>query len=418
MEITNDRVKGMAVDKSLKILMVMNGPPWSDWTMSGVSRGVCQALLRKGALFGAISHRCSNTSNFTAPTKLYGLKEKISNLRNQIFPKEQFPWSSEEDANLAQILDRLPEGAPVIYTYVNPTFSNNRDLKRFRWIGISILDAVKHESYGYAGLDDEALKKKYRQQHETIHQSEAIFTHSSYGAHSIARDFGYPREKIFPIGAGASIQFKGTANTDIGRYHRANILFVGRDWERKGGPLAYEAFLFLKTKIPHATLTIVGPTEQPVFGDGVIFEGFLRKHKYLENRKLKKIYLEASLFCTPSVCETWGLVYVEAAASGLPVVGTDEWAMPDIVISGRTGVLTKERSPEALAEAMYQVLKDPSQAKKMGEAAIDHVGMVLDWPHVADRIIAAVCPKALDGRAPVWLPKDIDRSTMPDNSEP
>ena len=258
-------------------------------------------------------------------------------------------------------------------------------------------------------MDDEALKEKYQKQHETIHRSEAIFTHSSYGADSIARDFDYPRENIYPIGAGASIQFKGAKNTSIERYRRSNILFIGRDWERKGGPLAYKAFMLLKEKIPHATLTIVGPTKQPIFGEGVIFEGFLRKHKYLENRKLKKLYLKASLFCTPSVCETWGLVYVEAAASGLPVVGTNEWAMPDIVINGKTGVLTQERSPEVLAKAMYQVLKNPDEAKKMGDAAIIHVDEVLDWPNVADRIIAAISPELLENRRPNWLPEDIDR---------
>jgi glycosyltransferase involved in cell wall biosynthesis len=105
------------------------------------------------------------------------------------------------------------------------------------------------------------------------------------------------------------------------------------------------------------------------------------------------------------------LVYVEAADSGLPVIGTDEWAMPDIVINGKTGVLTKERSPEALAEAMYLVLKNPDEAKKMGEAAMNHVEQVLDWPNVADRIIAAISPECLQGRQPRWLPEDIERSS-------
>ena len=110
-----------------------------------------------------------------------------------------------------------------------------------------------------------------------------------------------------------------------------------------------------------------------------------------------------------SPCDVQGLVYVEAAASGLPVVGTNEWAMPDIVINGKTGVLTQERSPEVLAKAMYQVLKNPDEAKKMGDAAIIHVDEVLDWPNVADRIIAAISPELLENRRPNWLPEDIDR---------
>ena len=400
-------------DSNPKILMVMNGPPWSTWTMSGVSKGVCGALLHKHVLYGAISHRCPSNRNFSKPSVFYKWGELLQQLKDRLFKRSPEFWQSESSPGLAQILNKAPNSTAVIYTYVNPDFDASNSIRRFRWIGISLLDAARHQAYGHEDMDDEVLQEKYQKQHETIHQSEGIFTHSSYGADSIARDFNYPREKIFPIGAGASLQFKRAKKTSFERYRRSNILFIGRDWERKGGPLAYKAFLLLKERMPHATFTIVGPTEQPVFGEGVIFEGFLRKHKLLEKRKLKKLYLNASLFCTPSVCETWGLVYVEAASSGLPVVGTDEWAMPDIVLNGKTGVLTKERSPEALAEAMYQVLKNPVEAKKMGQAAMDYVDQVLDWPNVADRIIAVISPESLQGIQPKWLPEDIDRPLFP-----
>ncbi|HAB39531.1 MAG TPA: hypothetical protein DCE52_16290 [Rhodobacteraceae bacterium] len=408
----NNGVNGMTKKTAPQIIMVMNGPPWSEWTMSGVSKGVSEALLKRGVLYGAISHRCSIKLNSKRPDRFSQLREKLRAFIGLISEPEMSPWISEDDHSLAPLLNLAPDFTPVIYTYVNPIFSQNRKLRRFRWIGISILDAVKYESYGYEGISEKTLAKKYQEQYETIHQSEAIFTHSSYGAESISRDFDYPREKIFPIGAGASIVFRYPVKSDSTRYKRANILFVGRDWERKGGPLAYDAFLLLKEKIPHATFTIVGPTVQPVFGDGVIFEGFLRKHKFFERRKIKKLYLEASLFCTPSVCETWGLVYVEAAASGLPIIGTHEWAMPDIVINGKTGVLVKERTQEALCDAMYEVLCDPLSAQRMGSAAISHVDQVLDWPNVADRIIAAISPESLQNRQPRWLPQDLDRCML------
>lgn len=396
-------------DSNPKILMVMNGPPWSTWTMSGVSRGVCGALLQRGVLYGAISHRCPSKRNFRKPSIFYKWAEKFQQLKDRLVKREPKPWVSESSGGLAALLGKAPESTAVVYTYVNPDFEPAMNLRRFRWIGISLLDAARHQAYGHENLDEKSLQEKFQKQYQTIHQSEGIFTHSSYGADSIARDFDYPREKIFPIGAGASLQFKYGKENSVERYRRANILFIGRDWERKGGPLAYSAFLLLREKIPHATLTIVGPTEQPVFGNGIIFEGFLRKHKYFERRKLKKLYRNASLFCTPSVCETWGLVYVEAAASGLPVAGTDEWAMPDIVLNGKTGVLVKERSAEKLAEAMYQILKSPQEAKKMGDAAMEYVDQVLDWPNVADRMMAAVSPDLLQGRNPRWLPEDIVR---------
>ena len=239
-------------DSNPKILMVMNGPPWSTWTMSGVSKGVCEALLNKGVLYGAVSHRCGSDRYFSKPSIFYRWWEVFQQLKGRLLRLRPQPWPSESNLNLAKILYRVPKSTAVIYTYVNPEYGTATNFRRFRWIGISVLDAARHKAYGHEYIDDAALKEKYQAQHETIHKSEAIFTHSSYGADSIARDFLYPRENIYPIGAGASIQFKGARNTSVERYRRSNILFIGRDWERKGGPLAYSAFMLLKKKIPHA----------------------------------------------------------------------------------------------------------------------------------------------------------------------
>ena len=195
-------------DSNPKILMVMNGPPWSTWTMSGVSRGVCGALLQRGVLYGAISYRCPSKRNFRKPSTFYKWAEKFQQLKDRLVKREPKPWVSESSAGLAALLGKAPESTAVVYTYVNPDFEPAVNLRRFRWIGISLLDAARHQAYGHENLDEKSLKEKFQKQYKTIHQSEGIFTHSSYGADSIARDFDYPREKIFPIGAGASLQFK------------------------------------------------------------------------------------------------------------------------------------------------------------------------------------------------------------------
>ena len=62
-----------------KILMVMNGPPWSSWTMSGVSAGVCQELLRRDFLYGAVSNRCLSARTLRSPGYLHHFYEKFGN---------------------------------------------------------------------------------------------------------------------------------------------------------------------------------------------------------------------------------------------------------------------------------------------------------------------------------------------------
>ena len=105
----------------------------------------------------------------------------------------------------------------------------------------------------------------------------------------------------------------------------------------------------------------------------------------------------------PSICEPWGLVYVEAAQAGMPIVGFHEWSLPDIVEDGVTGRLTTTRTAQGLAEMLIDVLSDPKRASQMGRAAHRRFHDVLDWPHVVDRLLSRVMPEALNGRSPVSM---------------
>jgi glycosyltransferase involved in cell wall biosynthesis len=74
------------------------------------------------------------------------------------------------------------------------------------------------------------------------------------------------------------------------------------------------------------------------------------------------------LFVFPSLGEGMSLAVLEAMAAGLPVVAFDIPGMSQLVRNGTTGVLVKERRPEALATAVASVLADEGRAKAMGRA--------------------------------------------------
>ena len=67
--------------------------------------------------------------------------------------------------------------------------------------------------------------------------------------------------------------------------------------------------------------------------------------------------------------EGFGLVFLEAAAAGLPVVAGDGGAIPEVVSDGETGLLVDPTAPDAVADAIVRLLRDPALAQKMGEAA-------------------------------------------------
>jgi glycosyltransferase involved in cell wall biosynthesis len=90
---------------------------------------------------------------------------------------------------------------------------------------------------------------------------------------------------------------------------------------------------------------------------------------YLEGEDLAAAYASADLFVFPSITDTFGNVILEAQASGLPVIVTDEGGPQENMLPGITGVVVKADDPRALREAVENLVADPSRLREMGFAA-------------------------------------------------
>ena len=88
--------------------------------------------------------------------------------------------------------------------------------------------------------------------------------------------------------------------------------------------------------------------------------------------ELLATYAAADLFVWPAVKEPIGMVFVEAQAAGLPVVGADRTGVSEVVIDGMTGRLAREGCAESLAAAITDLLQSPEQRRAMGAAGRDH----------------------------------------------
>jgi phosphatidyl-myo-inositol dimannoside synthase len=109
--------------------------------------------------------------------------------------------------------------------------------------------------------------------------------------------------------------------------------------------------------------------------------------------ELPSYYDAADVFAMP--CRTrrggldvegLGIVYLEASATGLPVIAGDSGGAPDAVISGETGYVVPGRSVEALAGRLTQLLADPAAARAMGEKGLAWVDREWRWDLVASRL--------------------------------
>lgn len=234
------------------------------------------------------------------------------------------------------------------------------------------------EKSGFKGIDEKILQKRLAVQNKYYSTCSAIFTMGKWLKNFLISQ-GIPREKIFAVGGGTNVKI----NLIHPQPKRQNkILFVGRDFERKGGFITYNAFKILKNKISDAELYVAGPKENPI-SDSVKGYHFLGDLKYDE---LSEFYNKCDIFCMPSYFEAYGLVFIEALIFGLPCIGRNCYEMPSFIEEGKSGyLLSQNGSVEELAEKMELALKN----KEMQNFVISKRDIYIEkysWSSVAERI--------------------------------
>ena len=201
------------------------------------------------------------------------------------------------------------------------------------------------------GVIEPALARR-RESHErhVYARAAGVFTFSEWAARSVREMCDVPTVVVPP-----GVNARATCKRDLTRRPR-HLLFVGRAFERKGGPATVEAFRLLHASDPSLTLTIAGPGAWPMRGpipNGVRFLGDIGP------KELGSVFETSDLFVLPTHFEAYGIVFVEALAAGLPCVARDVCAVPEIVTADR-GRLVYGTSPEELAHAIDDALSDRS----------------------------------------------------------
>ena len=125
--------------------------------------------------------------------------------------------------------------------------------------------------------------------------------------------------------------------------------------------------------------------------------------------ELRQHYAAGDVFSMP--CRTrrggmdvegLGIVYLEASATGLPVVGGDSGGAPDAILEGETGYVVSGRDVAALAQRLTALLQDPDGAKAMGDKGRAWVEREWNWNLVATRLRTLVDADLALGQAWAW----------------
>ncbi len=170
------------------------------------------------------------------------------------------------------------------------------------------------------------------------------------------------------------------------------VLFVGRLEPRKNPQLLIRAFAKTVAARPDARLVIAGrgPLEARLralaaelrISDRVAFAGFV------SHGALVELYNRAAVVAVPSLFEGFGLSAAEAGSTGACVLATETEGLRDVVVHRETGLLAAP-DPEAMADALIELLGDQRLRVALGSAAAERVRCVYRWDTVADQYATA-----------------------------
>jgi glycosyltransferase involved in cell wall biosynthesis len=205
----------------------------------------------------------------------------------------------------------------------------------------------------------------------------------SQWARDINIRWGAPAEKL-------TVVYPGFATPPlVERQNRStfSFLFVGTDFERKGGFEVLEAFDRLLPRRPQVRLVLVSSDPHLPNPDRAIHSwvgdarrsqillrleqlqgrGLVEWHPLQDRSRLyRDFYPRADAFVMPSHAEGFGFTNVEAASFGLPVISSPVGAIPEVVMEGTSGLLVPPGDPTALEQAMAGLADDPVRAQALG----------------------------------------------------
>jgi phosphatidylinositol alpha-1,6-mannosyltransferase len=180
------------------------------------------------------------------------------------------------------------------------------------------------------------------------------------------------------------------------------ILGMARMVKRKNMEGMLRAFPAVLREYPGARLVLAGdgPGREPLgrlaaelgCADRVLFPGVIRHEDFIRAHGAS-IYSLADVFAMPCLgsetdVEGFGIVYLEAGACEIPVIGSRVGGIPDAVVEGETGLLVDPEKPEELEAAFLNLLRRPDRGKTLGVAALQGVVRDLTWEKTGDAILA------------------------------
>lgn len=256
----------------------------------------------------------------------------------------------------------------------------------------NLVQFIKNNPFPTTQFDSRKVDRAFAYERDVYHGMEKVFTMSEYLRQSMIKDFGVPGERVVSVGAGINMERLPDYNPNKA-YDSQEILFIGVEFDRKGGQHLLRAFQGVVSRFSKARLHIVGPRQLTVPEElkaGVTYHGYLSKSVPEEKKTLETLLQKCCLFVMPSLYEPFGIAPLEAMVNQIPAIVTNDWAFREMIKPGVTGDLVARGEADDLEAKLSTYLQSPDRLKEMGDQGRQDVLDRFTWDKVVERMRAAI----------------------------
>jgi glycosyltransferase involved in cell wall biosynthesis len=242
-----------------------------------------------------------------------------------------------------------------------------------------------HQYYPfYTGLPARNVRTAEQIETKGLRRASLVAYPSGWAASSAQMDYGVPPERIrvVPYGANLDSVPSRTQATSARPADRCRLLFVGTEWQRKGGDIAIDVLRALLARGVTAELTVVGcqPPSSVAERDHIEVVPRLDKQTPSDRRRLSELYLRSHFLLLPSRADCTPRVCCEASAHGLPSITADIGGLADTVLDGENGYrVAAGAGPEEYAALISRLLAGRATYQSLVGASRAAFEQRLNW---------------------------------------
>lgn len=253
------------------------------------------------------------------------------------------------------------------------------------------------ESYyeSFSRLLPVSRREGHHIEQRAVERAQLLLYATEWAARSAVRDYGADpgRIRIVPFGANLDhLPVNAAIRRGAAPGAPCRLLFLGREWERKGGDVALQVLEQLRELGIESRLTVCGCTPPPGQGHPWLeVVPPLDPEDGLRERSLARLLENSDFLLLPTRAECFGIVFAEANAYGVPAITRATGGVPEVVLHGKNGlVLPEDAGADRYAEAIVKLWRDPEAYRELRRSSREAYEVRLNWDVWADSVLRLI----------------------------